>query len=189
MIFLNNIPVVNPEVKYHGETIPPKGPLVDVLTDPTVNYAGKTLPQQRVTPQPFGIDPTNLPSSIVIGDIFLPYSTNIMIKGEKILAESQILDGVSVFEHISRKPYEIDFEILIWDSQSNAPFPQETINNIWSGIWITDTVQPLNNTFLNGIGILEIIIKSISPAPRLGSTNVMMKIKAFENQPGQTIII
>lgn len=187
MILLNNVPLPDPIVHYAGHDIPPREPLMDVPVDPNVNYAGNTLPAQRVTPQPFKIDPTNNPSSIAIGGIFLPNSTQIIPKGEKILAESQILDGVSVFEHISRKAYEIDFDILIWDSTMNAPFPQQQINDIWNNIWLPNTVQTLQNTFLNGCGILQIIIKSISPMPKLGSTNVILRIKALENQVGTSI--
>jgi hypothetical protein len=42
---------------------------------------------------------------------------------------------------------------------------------------------------LNNLGILEIIIKGVKPATVRGSKNVPITIKAFENIPGQSIII
>lgn len=189
MGIINGIPLVNPEVQYAGKTIPPKPPLADVPIDTTVQYAGKDLPAQKTQVFAPTVDLTNNPGRIIIGNVILPTSTNIAIKGEKILAESQIIDGVSVFEHISRKPYEIEFKVLIWDDTFGSSFPQTTINNIWTNLWIPNTVQKVKNTYLNGLNIGEIIIKSVKPMPRLGSKNVDMIITAFENQPGETIII
>ncbi len=186
--------MVNPEVPYAGHILPQDAqPLTPVLINPNVEYAGSSLPSQKNSPQPFIIDQTNNPSSIVLSAgqnfVFLPASTQIILKGEKIIAESQILDGVSVFEHVSRKPYEIDFDILIWNSSYNAPFPQDIINNIWTDLWLPNTIVDVANTYLNGIGIQQVIIKSINPAPKLGSTNVTLKIRCYENQIGQSIII
>lgn len=179
---------------YAGKTLPQDAaPLADVPIDPNVNYGGKVLPQQSVTPQPYVVDQSNNPSAIAIGGIFLPATTQIILRGEKTIAESQIIDGVSVFEHISRKPYEIDFDIKIWQQDNSnlasTTFPQQQVNNIWNDIWSPNTVQILNNTYLNGLGVQQIIIKSISPMPQLGSTILTIRIKAFENQIGQTIII
>lgn len=194
MGLINGIPLVDSSVNYAGKTLPEDAaPLGEPPIDENVQYAGKSLPSQKTPVQIFGVDPTNDPSSIAIGGIFLPASTQIVIRGEKIIAESQIIDGVSVFEHISRKPYEIDFDITIWQgdnsNQASTKFPQQQINDLWSLIWLPNSVQGVSNTYLNGIGIQQIIIKSISPQPRLGSTVLVMRIKAFENQVGQTIII
>lgn len=198
MILLNNIPLVDPEVHYAGETIPPKKPLATVPLDPNVNYAGSTLPQDKVAPTPTAVDPTNNPSLINIGGNVLPPDTEVRISGEKILAESQIIDGVSVFEHIARKPYEIEFMVVVREVGAIGtnpvpgavwPFPQVELNEIWQTIWVPNTVQTIQNTLINGLGILEIIIKSIAPATRLGSKNIYARIKAYENQPGQTIIL
>lgn len=194
MGLINGIPLVDPTVKYDGKTLPQDAaPLGEPPIDENVFYAGKQLPSQKTPIQIFGVDPTNDPSSIAIGGIFLPASTQIMVKGEKILAESQIIDGVSVFEHISRKPYEIDFDITIWQgdgsNQASTKFPQQQINDIFSLIWLPNSVQKVQNTYLNGLNIQQIIVKSVSPQPKLGSTNVVIRIKCYENQPGETIIL
>lgn len=189
MPIINGIPLVNETVQYAGHTIPPKEPLADVPVDPNVNYAGKTLPAEKVQPVQPTFDPTNHPRLTIIGTVTLPQSTNVLLSGDKILAESQIIDGVSVFEHINRKPYEIEFKFIIWDSTFQPAFPQSQINNIWTDVWVPNTVQKVQNTYLNGIGVQEIIIKSVKPMPKLGSKNVDMIIKAVENQPGQTIIM
>lgn len=194
MGLINGIPLVNENVQYQGYTLPADAaPLADPPIDVNVFYNGKELPAQAVKPIPFVPDPSNSPSSIVIGAVFLPASTQVFVRGEKIIAESQIIDGVSVFEHISRKPYEIDFDVTIWQgdnsNQASVTFPQQQINNIWQSLWLPNTVQTLNNTYLNGLGIQQVIVKSIAPQPRLGSTVLVMRIKCFENQPGQTIIM
>ncbi len=187
--------MVDPNVPYQGYVLPADAqPLTSVPIDPNVNYANHQLPRDKVQSLPIVIkDGTNNPSSIILSAgqnfVFLPASTQIILKGEKIIAESQILDGVSVFEHVSRKPYEIDFDILIWNSSYNAPFPQDVINNIWTDLWLPNTIVDVGNTYLNGIGIQQVIIKSINPAPKLGSTNVTLKIRCYENQIGQSIII
>lgn len=194
MIFLNDTPMVDPNVPYQGYILPEDAqPLTDVPVDPNVYYAGSELPAQRVTPIGLITDLSNNPSSIALGVngvyITLPASTQIILKGEKIIAESQILDGVSVFEHVSRKPYEIDFDVLIWNSSMNAPFPQDVINNIWNNLWVPNTILQLVNTYLNGLGVLQVIVKSINPTPKLGSTSVVLKLKLYENQVGQSIIM
>lgn len=190
MPIINGIPLVNSSVQYEGHTLPQDAaPLAPAPIDPNVQYSGYNLPAQKTQVFQPTVDLSNNPSRITIGGVILPGSTNISISGEKILAESQIIDGVSVFEHISRKPYEIEFKFLIWDDSFAPVFPQSEINNIWTNLWLPNTVQPVNNTYLNGLNISQLIIKSVKPMPRLGSKNVDMVIKAYENQVGQTIIM
>lgn len=194
MGLINGIPLPDPNVRYEGYTLPQDAAvLADPPINPTVRYAGRTLPNDALPPPQPTIDLSNNPSAIVIGSVFLPASTQVILRGEKIIAESQIIDGVSVFEHISRKPYEIDFDITIWQSdnsnQASTTFPQQQINNIFTDLWLPNSVQTLNNTYLNGLGIQQIIIKSIAPKPRLGSTILVITIRAYENQVGQTIIL
>jgi len=187
---INGAPIADTIIYYDGYTLPrDKAPLADVPVDPNVNYAGYTLPAQAAKVTQFVIDPTNNPSNLKIGNIVFPASTQIIPKGEKIIAESQILDGVTVFEHVSRKATELDFDVLIWQSGYNTSFPQDTINAIWNNLFLLNTIQEVKNTWLNNLGIRFIIIKSICPRPRIGSTQVILKIKAFEVQAGQTLII
>ncbi len=186
------MPIINgkPVIYYDGYTLPEDAaPLASVPVDPNVNYAGYKLPEQAVNPTPYVIDPSNNPSGLTIGNLVFPASTQIIPKGKKIIAESQIIDGVTVFEHVSRKATELDFEVLLWENGSNVRFPQDRINAIWNNLFIPNSVQPVVNTWLNNLGISQLIIESISPKPRIGSTNVVLKIKAFEVQAGQTLII
>lgn len=208
-IFINRIPKQDPEVHYDGKILPQdKQPIAAVPQDPTVNYNGSELPRDKVQPVTQQIDPTNNPSSIMVGGYLLPPDTLVLLNGDKIITSDVILDGVVVYEHIARKPYEIDFDIIarplgdiagygintnVNESNPGAlqqkSFPQQAINDIWTKIWQPDSVQPIQNTYLNSLGILEVIIKSISPATVRGTTNVPIKIKAFENIPGQSIIM
>jgi hypothetical protein len=207
-IFINRKVPENPNVQYNGKTYPAdREPIAAVPVDPNVQYNGATYPRDKVDYTPPVTDPTNNPSIIVIGGFQLPPDTLIMLNGEKIITSDPILDGVVVYEHISRRPYEIDFDIVIREqgaiqgynndgSQNESqsiptpqPFPQQTINDVWTKIWQPDSVQQITNTYLNNLGILEIIIKGVKPATVRGSKNVPITIKAFENIPGQSIII
>lgn len=202
-IFINREPPQDPNVQYDGKTLPKdKVPLANPPIDPNVQYAGKILPQDALPYIPPTVDQTNNPSLINIGGIYLPQDTEIYLNGRKVLAESQIIDGVSVFEHILRKPYEIEFNVVVRESTaipgsnfdpfvsptSNA-FPQSQLNYLWYNIWTPNTVNTITNTYLNGLGIQEIIISDISPATVRGSKNIPLRIRAFENQPGLSIII
>ncbi len=202
-IFINRIPPQDPNVKYDGKTLPKdKVPIANPTPNPNVQYNGSVLPQDAIPYIPPVIDATNNPSLISIGGIYLPLDTEIYLNGKKVLAESQIIDGVSVFEHILRKPYEIEFNVVVREStaipganfdpfvsqQSNA-FPQSQLNYLWTSIWQPNTVNTVVNTYLNGLGIQEIIIADISPSTVRGSKNIPVRIRAYENQPGLSIII
>ena len=143
-------------------------------------------------------DATNNPSLIVINGITLPNNTVIYINGKKVFVQDKILDGVSVTERISREPYEIEFEgvLLIKNSDGSLNydltqyiFPQKALEQIWQKIWLPDTVQKIQNTYLNGLGVQQIIIESITPTTLRGSKDLPFRIKAIENVVGQTLII
>src|ERR1700723_1750902 len=184
MPIINGQPLVNQEVNYQTSqgaiTIPPKPPVIVPIPEPTtIAYDGQTLRQIPARAIPTVPDATNDPSYCVIGGVILSGNVIVPIKNEKILAESQIIDGVSVFEHISRKPCEIVFAFTIFPNgvikekaeKTNAfyginTFNQQALNTFWNSIWSPNTVQNVQNTYLNGIGIQQIILKSISVAPR-----------------------
>lgn len=166
-----------------------------VPRDTNMYYDGYTMPRDAVTPVKAPIDFTNNPSLVTIGNgdnnLSLPSDVMVYIEGEKIIAESQILDGVSVFEHITRKPYEINFECNIWDTDADGKqiFPQDLLDDIFQNIFLPNTVIAVTNTFLNKIGISQLIVKTISPATVRGSFKIPLRIKCYENVPGQSIIM
>ena len=87
---------------------------ITVNGEPTFNYAGKTLPiPGGGKSQPIQTDLSNNPSLVKLGTVELPRDVAIYLNCEKVIAESKILDGVSVYEHILRNPYEIEFEIVL----------------------------------------------------------------------------
>ena len=155
-------------------------------------------------------DQTNKPSLLVIGGITLPSDVVIFINGKKILVLDKILDGVSIIERISREPYEIEFECVLraFNDQTTASlvsginngvtlnsdntiyiFPQKMLEGFWQKIWLPDSIQKVQNTYLNGLGVQEIVIENVIPTTFRGSKNIALKIKAYENVPGQTLII
>lgn len=143
-------------------------------------------------------DQTNNPSVVIIGGITLPNDVVIYINGEKVLVMDKILDGVSIVERVSREPYEIEFECVIRakneDGTLNSDltqyiFPQKALEQVWQKVWIPDSVQTVQSTYLNGLGIQQIVIKGITPMTFRGSKNIGLRLKAWENVIGQTLII
>jgi hypothetical protein len=188
----------DPNITYHGKVLPKdaKKPTLasgDTLgNDGTVIYGGKELPRDEKPYSPPGKDLTNNPSLTVIGGITLPADTAIYLNGKKTLAISKILDGVSVVERISREPYEIEFECVLRQASPDNTiyiFPQEELDNVWSNVWLPDSVQKVQNTYLNKLGVQEIIIDTITPTTIRGSKNIPLRIHAYENVPGQTLIV
>jgi hypothetical protein len=151
----------------------------------------------------------------VINGVQLPQDTITIFDGEKIIAESKILDGVMLFERVSRKPFDIDFNFTIRSDSDftllkSAPksiqqqlqanfnesfsyeFPQKAIEGYFSQIWNLDQVVPVVSTLLNGVGIREIIIKKITITTVRGTTSVNGVIKCLENygdNKGGTLVI
>jgi hypothetical protein len=159
-------------------------------------------------------DFTNSPSVVKINGIQLPLDTLILLDDEKIIAESKILDGASIFEKVSRKPFSINFEFTIrqrinekFDTVRQSAtntintsltgrgrfvFPQSVIENYIENIYKPDQVVKIENTYLNGIGITELIIKSATLTTIRGNTDVMGSLKCFENYnsiEGETLVI
>ena len=147
-------------------------------------------------------DPYNIPNIVqLIGSDFtnieLPHDVIIYLNGEKVIATSKILDGVAVYEKILRNPCEIKFEFTIRQTQAqdqnrqdysvyNLPskdfvFPQKVAQNYFNQIWLPDSILSVTNTYLNGLGIFELIIKSIDMQGVRGSTNLPCIINCLEN--------
>ncbi len=169
----------------------------------TIVYDGKSLQRIPAGNLPTVQDSSNNPSYFVIAGIVLSGNAVVPVKDEKVIAESQIIDGVTVFEHISRKSAEIDFDFTIFPPgvitgeaggtqktvyNNVTTFNQQVLNQFWNSIFLPNSVQQVQNTYLNGLGIQEIIVKSVSIAPRPGSANISVKMKAFENQPGTLFV-
>jgi hypothetical protein len=201
----------NPNVPYDGKVLPKdKAPARQIPPDPNVIYDGSTLPADKVTYIPF-VDKINTPGSVTLispaNQIILPPDTLISIHAEKHLVMTNILDGVSVFEHIQRKPCRIEFEGTLRMQikggvtyENTTPpagltglidnvFPQDYLNALWTNIFLPATVLKVANSYLNGLGIQEIVIEGMSPSVVRGSRNVPYHITAWENVPGQSLII
>ena len=144
------------------------------------------------------VDSTNNPSLVVIGPITLPSNVVISLGGKKVIAKSVILDGVQVTERIAREAYSIDFEFDLYevrpDNSLNSDktitiFPQDLLDDIFQQIWLPNTVQNVNNTYLNKLGIQQIIIEEIMPETIRASKKINVRMKCYENIPGQTLIL
>jgi hypothetical protein len=142
------------------------------------------------------IDPTNNPSEVWLNGVQLPVDVIIGLDGDKVIAESKILDGVVVYERVSRKPFEINFEFTCrkQDATGKYVFPQGVIEDLMENVWRPDQVISLRNTFLNGLKIFNVVIQPITISTIRGNTNVIATIKAKEavdnsTDYGPTLII
>ena len=139
------------------------------------------------------IDYSNNPSRVILNNIELPKDVIIGINGDKVIAESKILDGVAVYERICRKPFEINFEFTCRDKDiaGGYIFPQKVIQKLTETVWKPDQVVWVENTLLNTLGINYLVLQPIAFTTIRGNTNVLCSIKAKEaiQNFGETLII
>ena len=131
----------------------------------------------------------NIVKDVTIGELSLPGDVVLAIDGSKQLAQSQILDGVAVFERITRKPFEISFDFTLrhiveererLTTIKKYVFPIDEIARLHK-VWQQNSVQSVQNQFLNKLGIFEIVIESVKYNTVRGNTDVPVQIKAYEN--------
>lgn len=205
-------------IRYHGKNLPQDAPpYAPPIVMPDVQYNGKTLPQQSVKYIPILLDPTNQPSLIVLstdqgaltpyigssyqppvtGDILpngalvLPADVKLSGYVEKIIAETTIIDGVDVTEHIRRSPNYIDMEFTIRAKSGTNQwiFAQAYMNQLYTKIIYPESVIYVANTMLNPIGISALILKKGSFDTVRGNINVPFTLKFKESMPGKSLII
>lgn len=159
------------------------------------------MPSDKSPINIFPIDLANNPKRIVLNGFELPQDSVIRWDAEKVIAESQILDGVSVYERIARKPYVIDLYCTFRQKNDStiagAPqylFPQDLIDEFIKQAWVPNQLLTIENTLLNSIGITEVVFIKHSVDTIRGSLNVPVTINLKENYTptgtqGQTLII
>lgn len=201
--------IVDPNITYAKKVIPrDKAPLYTQPVDDTMIYDGSIIPQNSVTPQPF-VDTVNMPGYFNIGGIILPPDTKITpMEGKKELVHTTILDGPPVFEHIETMATKIELEFTlrmqVQNGQTfyntNTPpagltgpisniFAQQYLHDVWFSIFKPNSVLTVINTMLNNLNISQLVIENCIVATVHGSTNIPCKIMAWENVPGQSLII
>jgi len=203
---------LNPNVPYEGYILPrDAGKLTDPeRPSPNINYNGAQLPRDAAKLAAFK-DFLNKPGEIKLNngvqEIVMPPDTVIIPDAEKLLVKTNILDGVSAFERILRFAsfMELRGTVRMQDIDGtrynnttppagltgniNNVFPQEYINDIWEYVFLPNTVLVLKNSFLNGIGIQQVIVEKMSYMPGQGTTNVGYRLGVWENVNGPSLII
>lgn len=209
----------NPNVPYAGKILPQdKVPYSPPITNPDVNYAAKVLPQDTVKYIPIPTDQTNQPSLVVLGNLgtvaspFGAYTVtspppvtgaslpnggvvlpaDVVLRGdvEKVLAQTVIVDGVSVTEHIRRKPWNLEMEFTIRAKDNNQwIFGQVFLDALYQNILVPETVIFVQNTVLNKLGITQMVIEKMSFETVRGSINIPMVFRFIESVPGQSLIV
>lgn len=201
--------IVNPNVNYAGKVVPrDRVPIKTFSPDPNVNYAGKTLPRDQQIPNPFR-DTVNTPSLLTIGGIQLPNDSMITpIEGKKVLVMTAILDGPPAFERITTHATKIIIECTLrmqiqggttYRDTNKSPsgvsgpisnvFAQEYLHDVWFNVFRPNSLLQVKNSLLNNLNITELIIEECHVAVVRGSTNIPVTIHAWENVPGQSLII
>lgn len=214
MALIIRTPTPDPNIHYQGKTFPKdRGQSRDTtdIPDPKIPYAGAYYPDSKKTYTPF-VDNFNTPGVIILGSTTAqttlpPDSLIHVLKAEKHLVMTTILDGVSVFEHINRKPYKIEIEGTFRMQNKggttynnttppagaagpiNNVFAQQYLNATWTNVWLPDTVLTVSNSYLNGLGIQQIVVESFHTSLKRGSKDIGFVLQAFENVPGQSLII
>lgn len=147
---------------------------------------------QIYTPYKGDLSDTNQVCFVSLNGIQLPIDVQISINGNKVIAQSQILDGVSVFERVTRKPFDIDFDFTMRDQKITAAnflrpnkntwiFPIDQVATAFAYIWEPDQVLKVENLFLNKLGIQQVIVSDIQISTIRGNVDVPMKLKTIED--------
>lgn len=206
------------EIRYEGKLLPQDkaAPFYPPIPNPNVNYAGSTLPRDGKQYVPISMDPSNQPNLVMIStnqqDIVQQYGTaytppvtgdvlnnglivlpgDVLIKGyvEKVIAETTIIDGVDVDEHIRRSPIYFDLEFTARAKSGNQwMFAQAFLNTLFTKIILPPSVIYISNTMLNGIGITEIIIRRGQFDTVRGNINIPMILRCKESRPGSSLVV
>jgi hypothetical protein len=150
-------------------------------------------------------------SRVKLGTEYLPMDVLFSLNSTKIIAQSQVLDGAMVFERVSRKPFDVDFDFVLRglaqnndrryfkNIDFNRPSQKEWIvalddtkndngttqaiglQTLFDKIWKLDTVLPVENNALNKIGIFNLIITDIQITTVRGSIDIPIKLKCVED--------
>jgi len=143
----------------------------------------------------------------------LPFDVIIRINGSKLLAKSQILDGATVFERITKQVHEIQFDFTLRDISAQAAAQMDSIypvskypyqnkfivaiewlNFFIQNIWNKDAVLQVDNILLKTIGIQQVIVDSYSINTIRGNVDMPMTLKCYEDyystkNQGTTLLI
>ena len=151
----------------------------------------------------------NVVNVVVLGGYTLPEDCMISINGDKLIAESQILDGVSVYERVTRKPWQVALDFTMREKDiiqgnnsiiggglqtkitkgqyqtaaiSQWKFPSKTLAEMVQNTWIPDMVLQVQNSLLNNVfGIFQLVIRSVKVTTIRGSINVPITLNCSED--------
>lgn len=197
-------------VIYDGKKLPQEQATEQFQEQPitSVVYNGKTLPTDKgassmpikdLSNDPSTITLTNLTNFTVLGTngfdpfsggVTLPKDVKIRLNGRKILAMAPLLDDpVNTIQKIQRKPYCLDFDFtaLQTGANGNYVFPQDLIYDLFTKVWSPDTVVMIRHTLLNKLGIQELVFDEIDIDTIRGNVKVPIRLRAYENIPGQSL--
>ena len=157
--------------------------------------------------QPYNdTDQKTHPYIFVFDDFELPYDTTVTINGEKELSISKIIDSGDFVQRTTKKAMEFTFDFTLREKETvkkevlplnnkvtrtytkyfvpnstNYIFPLQKNKDFFQKVWNKDGIIKLKNSYLNSIGIMEIIIENVQTSVKLGSTDISVRLKAYEN--------
>lgn len=129
----------------------------------------------------------------------LPEDVQFSINYDKMIAQSQILDGVVVYERVTRKPAEITFEFTLREKKSKTPvigvggaelnlatqtkyvFPMQLSKEIIQSVFNVDSVLKVENSYLNSVGIFQVVVSEMGIQLNRGTVNVPVRMRCYED--------
>lgn len=149
------------------------------------NYTTR-LSSAPITPNKYQeTDSPTLDPLFVCGDIYMPLNIRFTVAGSKTVAQSQLVDGITIYERIANNPQTINVSFII---QRLEPADAEdidrttTMGNVGGSglykltsfiksLYLNDEVFEVENSVLNNeFGVSYVFIKDYNFSPQQGST-------------------
>lgn len=146
----------------------------------------QTLERTRNASQNVINDPIN-DCVFACGDYYAPLNINFSGTASKIIAQSQLVDGINIVERIANAPQTINVSFVIERLQKDGDFADKSVNltkkvntgeqsiyrltSFLRDLYYNDEVFQVENPILNNeLGISYAFIKSFNFTPEQGST-------------------
>ena len=142
---------------------------------------------------------------VTLNGLTLPNDCIFSPEFEKTIAKSQIVDGVEVFQRISRKSTSVTFDFTLRQEittegtflQANKDeyvFPIDKLIELYTETFKPDKVLTVNNIVLNRLGIKLLIVEKFRPTLIRGSVSIPCVLTCYEDyysnqDKGNTLII
>ena len=145
---------------------------------------------------------------VKLNGYLMPSDIQYDLSFDKMVAESQILDGAIVYERVTRKAVQIDFKFTVRSYEVSQPervvgifgkefkfpevktedyyFPDTEFSEFYTKVFKIDNIIQVENSFINKLGITELVVRDMQVETILGNTDIRVKLKCSENYVPQS---